>query len=47
VPASGWDTLEARVEVVDAVGMVIASTAQKTFFPMGWTDMQVQEEPAG
>jgi hypothetical protein len=43
VPTSEWDTLEARVEVLDSTGMVIASTSQKTFFPTAWTDVQVQQ----
>jgi hypothetical protein len=43
LPASEWDTLEARVEVLDAGGTVIASTSQKTFFPTAWTDAQVQQ----
>jgi hypothetical protein len=43
LPTSGWDTLEARVEVLDAAGTVIASREQKTFFPTSWSDVQVQE----
>jgi hypothetical protein len=43
VPNSGWDTLEALVEVVDGTGVVLASVPHKTFFPAAWTIAQVQE----
>jgi hypothetical protein len=43
LPTSGWDTLEARVEVLDASGSVVASMPHKTFFPAAWTPKQVQD----
>ncbi len=42
-PRSSDDTLEARVEVLDAAGTILTSVAQKTFFPQSWTEDQIQQ----
>ncbi len=37
------DAFEAKVEVLDATGTVIASDAANSFYPQAWTEDQIQE----
>jgi hypothetical protein len=43
LPRSGHDTLDAKVKVLDSAGAVLASHAQKTFFPQAWSHDQIQQ----
>jgi hypothetical protein len=43
VAAVGYDALEAKVEVLDATGTVIAFDAAKAFYPQLWTEDQIQQ----
>jgi hypothetical protein len=43
-PQSDHDTLEALVEVVaSTTGIVLASSSQKTFWPVAWSDGQIEQ----
>ncbi len=42
-PADGYDAFEAKVEVLDPTGTVVAVDAAKSFFPQAWTEEQIQE----
>jgi hypothetical protein len=43
VPADGYDAFEAKVEVFDSAGTLLASDASKSFYPQSWTEDQIQE----
>ncbi len=43
VPLTGHDTLEAKVEILDSTGMVLATSSHKTFFPENWTLAQIEK----
>jgi hypothetical protein len=42
-PKSAYDTLEAKVRVLDAANNELASVSHKTFFPQAWTEGQIQQ----
>ncbi len=42
-PASVYDTLEAKVEILDSSGTVLATSSQKTFFPQHWRSDQIEK----
>ena len=42
-PRTGCDTLEAKVEILDPTGVVLATSSHKTFFPQYWSRVQIEK----
>jgi hypothetical protein len=42
-PTDRYDAFEARVEVLDASGTLLAVDVSKSFYPQAWTASQIQE----
>ena len=43
VPVDTYDAFEAKIEVLDASGLVIASDPAKSFYPQAWSQVQIRE----